>query len=273
MTVITKPPGGRALALRTKLRASWLDFVLGVMGLGSLFLLWWVGSRTTTFVPSMSEVFGKVPQFLTEKQIWPDVFATVRRVFGALAAALLVGFGAAYVMHKGGLWGQVVSRYVSIMLGIPSTIAALLALFIFKRSEIGVYFVVAIITFPFVTLTLLEGLRAADARLDQMGAVYRFSTLAHIRHVAIPHLVPYSFAAIRNEYAHAWKVVVLAELFAVNTGMGARFARAFDRFLLVDAMHWLILFMLILLGTEYLLMLPIERRVLRWRGTGRQVTQ
>jgi NitT/TauT family transport system permease protein len=66
-------------------------------------------------------------------------------------------------------------------------------------------------------------------------------------------------------------VVVLAELFAVNTGMGARFARAFDRFLLVDAMLWLFVFMVILLGTEYLLLLPVERRVLRWRGSGQAV--
>jgi NitT/TauT family transport system permease protein len=50
--------------------------------------------------------------------------------------------------------------------------------------------------------------------------------------------------------------------------MGARFARAFDRFLLVDAMLWLLVFMVILLGTEYLLLLPAERRVLRWRGSG-----
>ena len=228
--------------------------------------VWWVGSRATTFVPSIGEVLSSIPGFVREEEIWPDVLATVRRVFGALAIAMATGFGAAYVMSRGGLWGQVVDRYVSLMLGIPSTIAALLALFIFKRSEVGVYFVVAIITFPFVALTLLQGLRAADRRLDEMSDVYRFPTIAHVRHVAGPHLVPYTFAALRNEYAHAWKVVVLAELFAVNTGMGARFARAFDRFLLVDAMLWLLVFMIILLGTEYLLLLPLERRVLRWRG-------
>jgi len=259
--------------LRARVKDSWLDLALGAAGFGSLVLLWFVGSLTTTFVPSIAEVVGAVPEFLEEEEAWPDVIATVRRVFGALAIAMGAGFVAAYVMSRGGLWGRVVDRYVNLMLGIPSTIAALLALFVFKRSEIGVYFVVASITFPFVALTLLQGLRAADRRLDEMSEVYRLSTRAHARHVAAPHLVPYTFAALRNEYAHAWKVVVLAELFAVNTGMGARFARAFDRFLLVDAMLWLILFMIILLGTEYLLLLPIERRVLRWRGPGtREVT-
>ena len=258
-------------SLRTRVRDSWMDFALGITGLGSLVLVWWVGSRTTTFVPSIVEVVSSIPEFVREEEIWPDILATVRRVFGALAIAMLTGFGAAYVMFRGGLWGQVVDRYVGFMLGIPSTIAALLALFIFKRSEVGVYFVVAIITFPFVALTLLQGLRAADRRLDEMSDVYRFPAIAHVRHVAGPHLVPYTFAALRNEYAHAWKVVVLAELFAVNTGMGARFARAFDRFLLVDAMLWLFVFMVILLGTEYLLLLPVERRVLRWRGSGQAV--
>jgi len=251
-------------------RSQAFDLALGGLGLASLVLLYWVGSRTTTFVPPIGDLFSQVPTFLSEEEIWPDVLATVQRVFGALGIAMVVGFLAAYVMNRDGLWGLVIDRYVSLMLGIPSTIAALLALFIFKRSEVGVYFVVAIITFPFVALTLLQGLRAADRKLDEMSHVYRLGQVAHARHVAGPHLVPYTFAALRNEYAHAWKVVVLAELFAVNTGMGARFARAFDRFLLVDAMLWLLLFILILLGTEYLLLLPTERRILRWRASSRE---
>ena len=75
-----------------------------------------------------------------------------------------------------------------------------------------------------------------------------------------------SFAAVRNEYAHAWRVVVLAELFAVNSGIGWRFSQAFDRFLLIDVSLWLVTFIVILLGTEYLILRPIERYVLRWRG-------
>jgi NitT/TauT family transport system permease protein len=257
-------------AASTRLRTSWMELVLSVAGGVSLVALWWIGSMKTTFIPPIGEVLATVPDFFSGEDIlygnvWGDVAATVRRVFGALAAAMAAGFVAAYVMARGGLGGRVVARYVNLMLGVPSTIAALLGLFIFKRSEIGVYVVVAIITFPFVALTLVQGLKAADRRLDDMGDVYRFGTLTHARHVSLPHLVPYTFAALRNEYAHAWKVVVLAELFAVNTGMGARFARAFDRFALVDVMLWLLLFMVVMLGTEYLVLRPLERYVLRWR--------
>jgi NitT/TauT family transport system permease protein len=60
--------------------------------------------------------------------------------------------------------------------------------------------------------------------------------------------------------------VVLAEIFAVNSGVGWRFAQAFDRFQLLDVSLWLLTFMVILLGTEYLVLRPIERLALRWRG-------
>jgi NitT/TauT family transport system permease protein len=259
------------LAARLREPGSYPELALSVIGASSLLGLWWLGSIKTTFVPSIGEVVSAMPDFFFQEDVlygsvWVDVLATVRRVAGALAASMIIGFLAAYAMVREGLWGRVVSRYVNLMLGIPSTIAALLALFIFKRSEVGVYVVVALITFPFVTLTLVQGMKAADPRLDEMSRVYGLRGLGRARHVTLPHLVPYTFAAIRNEYAHAWKVVVLAELFAVNTGMGARFARAFDRFLLVDVMLWLILFMIVLLGTEYLVLRPIERHALRWRG-------
>jgi NitT/TauT family transport system permease protein len=243
-----------------------VERVFGALGLLSFVALWMIGSATTTFVPAIGKVAAEVPAFLTEEDVLADIVPSLLRVAGALAIAVFVGFWAALVMARGGFWGSVVSRYVDLALGLPSTIAALLALFIFKRSEIGVYVVVAIASFPFVALTLRQGFLSVDARLDDMARVYRFSGAAKLRNLSIPHLVPFTLSAVRNEYAHAWRVVVLAELFAVNSGIGWRFAQAFDRFLLVEVALWLLTFMVLLLGTEYLLLRPLERRALQWRG-------
>ena len=242
------------------------DAFFGALGVLSFIALWYVGSRRTEFVPPIDEVIDAIPSFLTEEAIWPDIGASLARVVGALAVASVVGFGAAYLMARGRFWGLVTLRYVDLTIGLPSTIAALLALFIFKRSEVGVFVVVAIATFPFIALTLRQGFLAADRQLGDMASVYRFGVARELRNVSIPHLVPYSLAAIRNEYAHAWRVVVLAELFAVNSGIGWRFSQAFDRFLLVEVALWLLTFMVVLLGTEYMVLRPIERWALRWRG-------
>jgi NitT/TauT family transport system permease protein len=234
-----------------------------------LLLLWLLGSEYTRFLPSTEDVLKAIPVFLSDPSTYLDVMVTLKRVAGALAISMVVGFLAAYFMSKKGFVGGVISVYVNLALGLPSTIAALLALFIFKRSEIGVYAVVAVTTFPFIVITLLGGLRSADRRLDEMSHVYRLGNGAHIQHVSLPHIVPYVIAALRNENAHAWRVVVLAEVFAVNSGMGARFTRAFDRFRIVDVILWLLAFMTIMLSTEYLVLRPIERYVLRWREGSR----
>ena len=108
---------------------------------------------------------------------------------------------------------------------------------------------------------------AADEKLTAMGTIYRYGRWRTMRHVFVPHLVPYSFSAVRNEYAHAWRVVVVAEVFAVNSGIGWRFSQAFDRFNVDDIALWLITFMLLLLSTEYLILRPLEKYVLRWRAS------
>lgn len=241
------------------------DRIFGALGLLSFVALWWVGSLTSDFVPPISEVVDAIPSFLTEGEIYGDIASSLTRVVVSLAVAVVLGFWAAYLMARRGFWGLVVARYVDLAIGLPSTIAALLALFIFKRSEIGVYVVVIIACFPFVAMALRQGFISLDRKLPEMAAVYRLGTFAQIRHVSIPHLVPITLAAVRNEYAHAWRVVVLAELFAVNSGIGWRFTQAYDRFLLVEVSLWLLVFMVVLLGTEYFVLRPLERWVLRWR--------
>lgn len=228
-------------------------------------LLWWIGSETTAFVPSITEVLSEVPEFFGDPETYFDIRVTVQRVLGALAISMVLGFIAAYVISNGGFAARVTSVYVGLALGLPSTIAALISLYVFRRNEIGVYFTVAVVTFPFATVMLSEGLKALDQRLEEMSVTYRIRGLRRTWHVTVPHLFPYIMAALRNENGHAWKVVVLAELFAVNTGMGFRFSQAFDRFLVVDVMLWLITFVAILLGTEYLILRPLERFALRWR--------
>lgn len=239
--------------------------LLALWALILLVLLWWVGGAFTRFVPPIGEVMAALTAFATDSETWRHVTVTLQRVVLSLLAAAALGTAAAYTINRGRLAGKVVSIYARLALGVPSTIAALLALFIFQRSAIGVYVVVTVITFPFIVVTLLGGLQSADERLDEVAEVYRFSMARRLRHITIPHLVPYLFSAIRNENAHAWRVVVLAEVFAVSNGMGTRFIRAYDRFILVDVLLWLLTFMAILLVTEFGVLRPLELWAQRWK--------
>lgn len=242
-----------------------LQVALSVAGFVSLLLGWWLLGDMTRFLPGIGEVLRTFPEFLGSSLVWREVVLTTTRVVGSLAIAFVLAGVAALVMVRSRFWGKVVSAYVAVATAVPSTILALLALFIFRKSDAGVIFVVVVTTLPFITVLLYEGLRATSDSLAEMGAVYRIRGMESIRHVLLPQVTPYAFTALRNEYAHAWKVVVLAELFIINSGMGWQFSQAFDRFQLVPVMHWLLVFTILLLATEYLIIRPLEARVLRWK--------
>jgi len=258
--VTTAPPrGGLALGHRTQAN------LLSIAGVVSIFLVWWIGAGATRFIPPLTEVLAELPEFLGDSATWTAVGATTQRVLISLALAVAFGVCAAAIMTRSVFWGRVVSVYVSTGMAIPSTITALVALFIFQKDPAGATFVVAVTTAPFIALMLHEGLKHLDHGLAETAEVYRLSAVDRLRHVVVPQILPYFLSAIRNEYAHAWKIVVVAELFLVSSGMGWQFAQAFDRFHLITVMLWLIVFVAILLVSEYGVIRPLERRVSRWR--------
>lgn len=257
-----RPSTSAAPRLTRKQRA---QMMLSAVGFASLLLGWWLLGGTTRFLPGIGEVLRTFPEFLGSSLVWREVALTSARVVGSLAVAFVLAGAAALVMVRSRFWGRVVSAYIAVATAVPSTILALIALFIFRKSDAGVVFVVVVTTLPFITVLLHEGLRATNDSLTEMGTVYRIRGADAVRHVLLPQVTPYAFTALRNEYAHAWKVVVLAELFIINSGMGWQFSQAFDRFQLVPVMHWLLVFVIILLATEYLIIRPLESRVLRWK--------
>lgn len=235
----------------------------------SVFLLlpaWWLAYKTTTFVEDPRIIAAALPDFLMNPDTWVNIWASLRRVVIGLTIGVVLGVGAAFAMERNRFAEDMLNVYVTGALRTPSAIAAVMALAIFRGSEAGLYAVVAFITFPFITVSLRDGLRSADRELDDVSQIYRLGTWKHIRHVLAPFVAPYIFSALRNGHALAWKVIVVAEIFGVaKVGFGSRFERAWDYILMVDVSLWLLVFMAIVLFVEYAVLRVIERRVFRWR--------
>jgi len=239
-----------------------------IAAIALLFPAWWLAYRTTTFIADPLVVAAELPGFLAQGETWRHIAITVWRVAAGLALGVAIGTSVAFAMRLSDLSRSIFSLYVTIALRTPSAIAAILALAIFQRSEIGYIAVVAFITFPFMTVGLLDGLRSADRQLDEVAQIYRLGTWRLIRHIHVPFLAPYLFSAFRNAYALAWKVIVVAEIFgAAKEGFGARFNYAWDYLLMVDVHLWLFVFIALVLFVEYGVIRVLERHVFRWRLT------
>lgn len=250
------------------MRRSYLPWSIAAIAL--LVPAWWLAYRYTTFIVNPIEVVEVLPAFLADWETWSNIAITVVRVALGLAGGVVLGIVIAFAMDQSELGRSVFGVYVTIALRTPSAIAAILALAIFKRSELGYVAVVIFITFPFMTIGLLDGLKTAHRELNEMAQIYRLGTWKHIRHVLIPFLAPFLFSGFRNAYALAWKVIVVAEIFGAATeGFGAEFNHAWQYFLMTDVHLWLLVFVALVLFFEYGVMRVIERRVFRWRDAGR----
>ncbi len=194
----------------------------------------------------------------------------MRRLVIGLTMGYLAAVAVAMMMRINPWWNRFFSPAVYVTITAPSMVVALLCLMVFGLSEFGVYMSVAIVIFPFVVVSLDEGVKALDPKLTEMSRIYGFGASDRIRHLALPEMAPYMFSAFRNVHALGWKIVVIAELFSQQIGIGAEYKRAYGYFELEQLIVWTFFFIVMITTVEYVILRPIERRVFRWRAPSRR---
>src|SRR2546423_15462541 len=98
-----------------------------------------------------------------------------------------------------------------------------------------------------------------------MTRVLRSSRRFLVRDVLLPQHLPFCLAGARFGFALGWKVVVLSEMFGLSSGVGYMINRSFSAYSMDDVLAWTVGFTLVMFGLEYGVMLPLERRLVRWR--------
>lgn len=231
-----------------------------------MFVAWLVAGRYAAYLPPPSDVLAEAAVLLREPSTYRDIAVSMVRLVVGLGTGFLLAVAVALAMRASPWWERFFGVYVYVAASLPSLAAALFAYMIFGRSELGVYAAVAVIVFPYVVFNLSEGLHGIDRGLSEMASVYRFDRWRRLRHVVLPQLAPELSSALRNSYALAWKLVVVAEVFSQDNGIGYQYRRAYG-FFDVDALAaWIAFFLVAVFAVEYGLMRPVDRWMFRWRA-------
>ena len=237
--------------------------VLGAVA--AVMLAWQLVWDTTDFLPSPVSTFSEATALLADPATYEDLGATLRRLIVGLGMGYAAAVVVALLMQISPWWNRFFAPAVYVTITAPSMVVSLLCLMVFGLSEFGVCMSVAIVVFPFVVVSLDEGVKALDPRLTEMSRIYGFSGVTRTRHLALPEMAPYLFSAFRNVHALGWKVVVIAELFSQQVGVGAEYKRAYGFFELERLVVWTLFFVVMITAVEYLILRPFEGRVFRWR--------
>lgn len=193
------------------------------------------------------------------------VATTLSRVLLSFALGFGIAMAAGLLMGRSVSGERFLEPFIIIGLSTPAVAVTVLMLMILGMNTTAAVATIVFVITPLMVQTIWQGTKAVDAELLEMARVFDVPMTTQIREVFLPQITPHLFAAVRVGLGAAWKVVVIAEFFALGSGVGARINEAFELFALADVMAWTITFVALMAVIEFVLLKPLERWVFRWR--------
>jgi NitT/TauT family transport system permease protein len=238
-----------------------------LISLVALLALWQIAAHfgNPRLLPAPMAVFATMKSEAASGALFVALGATLARVAAAFLLAMAAGSAIGYAMGRNPLFDRVADPWVIVLLNLPALVIIVLAYIWAGLNEAAAIGAVALNKLPITVVTIREGVRALDARLDEMARVFGFSRLSRLSHVVAPQLAPFFATATRAGLSLVWKIVLVVELMGRPNGVGFEINIAFQLFDVALLLAYALPFAAIMLIIETLLVQPFERHVSRWR--------
>jgi NitT/TauT family transport system permease protein len=203
--------------------------LLVIVSISGPFVAWWLLATTIAdpkILPSPLAAIEAAVEMAKSGQLLTDVWASVQRVlygFG-LAVAISVPLGLVMGSFRSGL--ALFEPVLGVLRYLPA--AAFIPMLIAWQGleEAPKITLIFLATFFFNTLMIADVVRGVPANLIDVSYTLGARTGEIIRKVIAPHSLPGIIDAIRVNAAAGWGFVVVAELYASESGLGYRINRA-----------------------------------------------
>jgi len=244
------------------------DKLVSTLGIGLFLLVWQIGAFLygSIILPSPMETIKALFEIVQTEQLLWAIGATTAHAFvgfglALMGGCLLGGLAALQPTVRQALW-----PVVTILQGIPPIAWIVLATIWFGNSGITPVFTVAVATFPLVFIGTMEGVQAVDQNLLEMIHIFKAGLWIRLTDLYIPHLIPFLFPIIIAGLGVAWKVAVMSELLATDSGIGAGLYQARVNLDIAEALAWIVLVVILMFSFEYLVLHPLKRWLEPWRN-------
>jgi NitT/TauT family transport system permease protein len=191
--------------------------------------------------------------------------ATLARVAASFILAMAIGTAIGIALGRLRWVDRFFDSWLILFLNLPALVVIVLCYVWFGLTEVAAITAVAINKIPNVAVTIREGTRSLSKDLAEMAEVYRFGRWRTLRHVILPQLAPFFFAAVRSGLALVWKIVLVVELLGRSNGVGYEINVAFQLFDVSVILAYAIAFIVVVQVIEVAILQPLEARAERWR--------
>ncbi len=216
-------------------------------------------------LPSASAVFIALVHMCADGSLPFNLGITLARVAAAFLVAMIVGTAIGIVMGRSRTIDVLFDSWLVLLLNLPALVIIVLAYVWFGLTEAAAIGAVAVNKIPAVAVTLREGARALDRSYAEMAQSFQIGRWRTLRHVIMPQLYPYIFAAARSGLALVWKIVLIVELLGRSNGVGFEIQLYFQQFDVTRILAYTVAFIAVIQSIEWAVFQPLERRAARWR--------
>lgn len=190
---------------------------------------------------------------------------SLQRLMIGLALAMVIGTVIGLAMGLSSAVNAFLNDWVVAILAMPNLAWALFGSLAFGFGDTGPIIAVVLTGIPFVIINVREGVRNAPSDLFDMARAFGVSRGYTIRHVLVPSLLPFLFAAGRYAFALGWKGLVVAEVFGGKDGAGWTIKFWYDAHRAYAVVGYALFFVIFALIFEKLLFDRLSARLFRWR--------
>ncbi|MEX2374134.1 MAG: ABC transporter permease, partial [Dehalococcoidia bacterium] len=228
-------------------------------------VLWVLLSSTTDtlFTPSLPRIWEAGQALATSGLLLEDAWVSMRRVMTGFAISLAISIPLGLAMGAFRSIQALFEPFIAFVRYMPAPAFVPLLIIAMGLGEAPKIALIVIGTVFFNTLMISNVVWQVPTELIRAAFTLGAGSFGVFRKVIFPYSVPGVIDAARVNLAAAWNLVVVAELFAANEGLGLRIVRM-QKFLQTDSI-WALLVVIGVLGLVTDLSLRIARdRLAPW---------
>jgi len=210
----------------------------GFLGVVGLFLIWELAHLLTPvhqqkFVPSATQVTGKVIYLFTEKEFFGDVIKSVYRIYLSFFVACLVAVPIGVLMGSFIKMKALINPTVGGLRYLPAASFVPLLLVYFGPTDFAKMALLFLGCVFFLIALILDNIEAVPRALIESAQTMGAGRFHIVFKVTFRSAAPQILDSMRNMIAVSWTYLVIAEIVAATDGIGAVMMRG-ARFLHVD---------------------------------------
>lgn len=200
---------------------------LGVVSLGVLFLVWYVGTKYRLDfyirfknVPTPYEVLQQAVEVGLSNKFLVNVVVSLRRILGGFFIAIALGIPLGLVIGKYKRVSELFMPAIEVLRPIPAIAWVPMAIMLWPNNESSIVFITFIGAFFPILLNTIHGVHTMDGVLIRAGRCLGANELQLFWHVILPGALAHVFTGLAVGMGVAWVSLIAAEMISGQFGVG-----------------------------------------------------